>query len=68
MDLRIVVSIQDKMMILILIKLSKESIKNFIATNNLKKDKMTQYLLDTQKIKCYMLYKKKITLSNKKFG
>ena len=40
------------------LKLSKESIKNFITTNNLKHDKMTQYLLDTQKNKCYMLYKK----------
>jgi len=37
---------------------SKESIKSFIQNNDLKKDKLTEYLLESQQNKCYMLYKK----------
>lgn len=36
---------------------SKESISSFITKYGLKKDKLTEYLLDTQKDKYYMLYK-----------
>ena len=38
-------------------KTSKCSIMNFISENDLDKDKLTAYLLETQKDKYYMLYK-----------
>lgn len=41
-------------------KTSKCSILNFISENDLDKDKLTAYLLETQKDKYYMLYKEGI--------
>lgn len=38
-------------------KLSEDSIKTFIMNNNLKIDELTNYLLNTQNNKVYMLYK-----------
>lgn len=38
-------------------KLSSDSIKTFIMNNNLKMDELTNYLLNTQTNKVYMLYK-----------
>jgi hypothetical protein len=38
-------------------KLSEDSIKTFIACNNLNIDELTKYLLNTQTNKVYMLYK-----------
>lgn len=38
-------------------KLSEDSIKTFIMNNNLKIDELTNYLLNTQTNKVYMLYK-----------
>ena len=38
-------------------KLSKDSIFNFITQYNIKYDQLSEYLLHTQKDKCYMLYK-----------
>lgn len=38
-------------------KTSHDSIMNFISKYNIDKDKLTKYLLDTQKNKFYMLYK-----------
>jgi hypothetical protein len=38
-------------------KLSEDSIKTFITNNNLKVDELTNYLLNTQTNKVYMLYK-----------
>ena len=38
-------------------KASRDSITSFISKYDLNKDKLTQYLLDTQKNKFYMLYK-----------
>ena len=38
-------------------KIARDSISNFISNNKLIKDKLTSYLLETQKNKYYMLYK-----------
>ena len=38
-------------------KLSKDSIFNFITQYNIKYEQLSEYLLHTQKDKCYMLYK-----------
>ena len=38
-------------------KLSKDSIYNFITQYNIKHEQLSEYLLHTQKDKCYMLYK-----------
>ena len=38
-------------------KTSRDSIMNFISKYDIDKDKLTKYLLDTQKNKVYMLYK-----------
>ena len=38
-------------------KTSRDSIMNFISKYDIDKDKLTKYLLDTQKNKFYMLYK-----------